>query len=200
MIKNGTGKTIKYDANEVYVDNISIVDYINNKLNKIEDDITRYATYSLGGIGYDQSMNLTTDYQPIDNGSWFGSTAAFKYSKYNVEYIGTTPRSSDETFTKIDFSCTIRYSNFSTGDKLWGKIKIEGKDGSTRRETFVSATIPNTSGDTILVTNLNYPLVKGDKITFELALDKNATVTVLKPHWSITYQQSIDKDYYKFKI
>lgn len=200
MIKNGTGKTIKYDANEVYIDNISIVDYINNKLNKIQDDITRYATYSIGGIGYDQSMNLTTDYQPIDTGSWFGSTAAFKPSKYSIEYIGTTPRSSDNTFTKIDFSCTIRYANFSVGDKLWGKIKIKGKDGSTRRETFVSATIPNTSGDTLLVTNLNYPLVKGDKITFELGLDKNATVTVLKPHWNITYQQSIDKDYYKFNI
>lgn len=200
MIKNGTGKTIKYDANEVYIDNISIVDYINNKLNKIEDDITRYATYSIGGIGYDQSMNLTIDYQPIDTGSWFGSTAAFKPSKYGIEYIGTTPRSNDNTFTKIDFSCTIRYANFSVGDKLWAKIKIEGKDGSTRRETFVSATIPNTSGDSILMTNLNYPLVKGDKITFELGLDKNATVTVLKPHWNIIYQQSIDKDYYKFKI
>lgn len=199
MIQNGSGKIKKYDANEVYINNISIVDYINNKLDKVFNSITQNTPYSIGGTGYDGTVNLTTEYQPIDTGKWWGSTEAFNVQQYYVEYIGSTPRNNDNTYAKMQFIINIRFSDLEVGDKVWGSIKIKGKDGSIKNETFVSTTIANTSGDALLTTMINYVLVKGDRVSFELAMDKDVAVTILKPHWEIYYQQNIDEQYYKFR-
>ena len=200
MIKNSNASKYKIKAEDIIVNDINIIDYINNKVNKLQNDITTYANYKFGANINDGTLSLDENYTPIlmnTINAWYGSEL-FKINSDNIEYIGSTPSSNDQTVVKVDFTANMRATNFTAGETVWAEIKILKKDGTTRKNAYVSNTVVDTSSRNELSTFCISTLEEGDKIYFSLAVDNANSINVTKCHFSIDLQQQIPVNYYKF--
>lgn len=201
MIKNSNNKKYKYNAKDVMVGNINIIDYINNKIVKIQNDITTYIPYKFGGNFKDSTLAIGTDYSPIPMNeilSYYGSEL-FEIGENFISYIGSTPNSNDQTIAKIDFTSNFTNENFTSNETLWARIKVTKTDGTIRSEAYISNSVINTNSRNEMTTFLITQLEKGDKIYFEYAIDNSKSIYVSKAHFNIELQQMVPKNYYEFK-
>ena len=201
MIKNSINKKYKYKAEDVMVGKINIIDYINNKIVKIQNDITSYIPYKFGGNFKDSTLSIGADYSPVpmsEISTYYGSEL-FEIGDNYISYIGSTPAANNQTFAKIDFTSNFSNENFTANETIWAKIKVVKKDGTTRSEAYISNSVINTNSRNEMSTFLISQLEKGDKIYFEYAIDNAKSVRVSKAHFSIELQQMVPKNYYEFK-
>ena len=201
MIKNSINKKYKYKAEDVMVGKINIIDYINNKIVKIQNEITSYIPYKFGGNFKDSTLSIGTDYSPIpmsEISTYYGSEL-FEIGDNYISYIGSTPVSNNQTIAKIDFTSNFTNENFTSNEKIRARIRVVKKDGTSRSEAYVSNSVINTNSRNEMSTFLITQLEKGDKIYFEYAVDNAKSIYVSKAHFNIELQQMVPKNYYEFK-
>lgn len=202
MIKNTDNLKYKIQANNVMVDNINIVDYINNKIVKLQNDIVTYASYRCGIYVDSSTMTINgTEYTKVPltpNNRFIGNTDVFEVVGNQIVYKGTTQ--GQNLPVRIMATCELRSNSFDSGSVIWGKIRVENPDGSMKNESYMTQSVISTSSRNRFVGFLDSYIWKGDKISFELEYDREITLNVGKICIDVDAQFTVPTEYYDLEI
>lgn len=210
MIKNIDTTTKKYDAKEVYVNNINIIDYINNKFIKLQNDITSFVPYEFGinMKDYDATLNTTPQNlvftgENINNvGQYYGAKNLFTIHDDYIEYTGENTQNGSNDFDEIYFSVNYRgltATTFNLDQTNSITIQVTDSNGTEKRASYQSSTVPSQNTRYPISSILICNLAKGDKIYFKCYSQKTVSVSLNKAHISITHHANIPDEYYNFK-
>lgn len=201
MISNGKGNKAKYDANKVMVDKISIVDYVNNKIAKLQNDLTSFIPYTYGVNFNDVSKSLSATYQKLameDNiGSTFGTKNLYKINSDNIEYVGTNI-SDNNTCSLIYFQTNYYGTTLGSGENLKLFIEVLNSEGNQKAYSFATNTAIATSSRNELTCLLVTDLSAGDTINVQMSVDSTKTISINKTRMFIINQINLPTDYYDF--
>lgn len=201
MISNGKGKKQKYDANKVMIDNMSIVDYVNNKIVKLQNDLTSYMPYTYAINFKDFTMNLTNSYTSMAISSnvqnTYGTQALFKQNNDNIEFIGTNDDNS--LISSIIFFETNFSGGFGTGENARMKLYVKDSNNVEKNYTFTNNTTLGTNSANQVSGLLLTHLCKGDKIYFDFYTDQtHNAMSISKSRMFIINQINLPNEYYDF--
>lgn len=210
MIKNIDSTKQKYDAKEVYIDNINIIDYINNKFVKLQNDLTSFVPFEFGVnmIDYDTTLN-TTQQNLVFTGEginhvaqYYGAKNLFTIHDDYIEYIGENTQNGSNDFDEIYFTVNFRgltSTAFNVDQFNTIRIQVTDSNGTEKLSSYQAGTVPSQNTRYPLSSVLICNLVKGDKIYFKYYSQRSTNVSINKVHISITHHANIPDEYYQFK-
>ena len=201
MISNGKGNKQKYDANKVMIDNMSIVDYVNNKIVKLQNDLTSYLPYTYLINFKDFTMNLTNSYtsMPISSNvqNTYGTHTLFKQNNDNIEFIGTND--DNALIGSIIFFETNFSGGFGTGENVRMKLYVKDLNNTEKNYTFTNNTTLGAGSSNQVSGLLLTHLCKGDKIYFDFYTDQtHNAMSISKSRMFIINQINLPNEYYDF--